>query len=40
VVEKILLQHEIFGHQRMLFQLAIGSMGPADLMWAIELPGT
>jgi alkanesulfonate monooxygenase SsuD/methylene tetrahydromethanopterin reductase-like flavin-dependent oxidoreductase (luciferase family) len=25
VVEKILLQHQIFGHQRTLFQLAIGS---------------
>jgi alkanesulfonate monooxygenase SsuD/methylene tetrahydromethanopterin reductase-like flavin-dependent oxidoreductase (luciferase family) len=40
VVEKILLQHEIFGHQRTLFQLAIGSVGHADLMRAIELLGT
>jgi probable LLM family oxidoreductase len=40
VVEKILRQHEIFGHQRTLFQLAIGSVGHADLMRAIELLGT
>ena len=40
VVEKILLQHELFGHQRTLFQLAIGSVGHADLMRAIELLGT
>jgi probable LLM family oxidoreductase len=40
VVEKILYQHEIFGHQRTLFQLAIGSVGHADLMRAIELLGT
>jgi alkanesulfonate monooxygenase SsuD/methylene tetrahydromethanopterin reductase-like flavin-dependent oxidoreductase (luciferase family) len=40
VVEKILRQHEIFSHQRTLFQLAIGSVGHADLMRAIELLGT
>jgi hypothetical protein len=40
VVDKILFQHEIFGHQRTLFQLAIGSVGHADLMRAIELLGT
>ena len=40
VVEKILFQHEIFGHQRTLIQLAIGSVGHADLMRAIELLGT
>jgi alkanesulfonate monooxygenase SsuD/methylene tetrahydromethanopterin reductase-like flavin-dependent oxidoreductase (luciferase family) len=40
VVEKILHQHEIFGHQRTLVQLAIGSVGHADLMRAIELLGT
>jgi len=40
VIEKILLQHQIFGHQRTLFQLAIGSVGHADLMRAIELLGT
>ena len=40
VVEKILLQHEIFGHQRTMLQLAIGSVGHADLMQAVELLGT
>jgi probable LLM family oxidoreductase len=40
VIEKILLQHQIFGHQRTLLQLAIGSVGHADLMRAIELIGT
>jgi alkanesulfonate monooxygenase SsuD/methylene tetrahydromethanopterin reductase-like flavin-dependent oxidoreductase (luciferase family) len=40
VVDKILLQHQIFGHQRTLLQLAIGSVGHADLMRAIELLGT
>jgi probable LLM family oxidoreductase len=40
VVEKILFQHEIFGHQRTFFQLAIGSVGHPDLMRAIELLGT
>ena len=40
VAEKIFRQHEIFGHQRTLFQLAIGSVGHADLMRAIELLGT
>jgi probable LLM family oxidoreductase len=40
VVDKILFQHEIFGHQRTLLQLAIGSVGHADLMRAIELLGT
>jgi probable LLM family oxidoreductase len=40
VVDKILSQHRIFGHQRTMFQLAIGSVGHADLMRAIELLGT
>jgi alkanesulfonate monooxygenase SsuD/methylene tetrahydromethanopterin reductase-like flavin-dependent oxidoreductase (luciferase family) len=40
VIEKILLQHEKFGHQRTLFQLAIGSVSHADVMRAIELLGT
>jgi probable LLM family oxidoreductase len=39
VIEKILYQHEVFGHQRTMFQLAIGSVGHADLMRAIELLG-
>jgi probable LLM family oxidoreductase len=40
VVDKILYQHEVFGHQRTLLQLAIGSVRHADLMRAIELLGT
>jgi probable LLM family oxidoreductase len=40
VIERILLQHETLGHQRMLFQLAVGSVGHRDVMRAIELLGT
>ena len=39
VIEKILLQHEIFGHQRFLAQLSIGPMPHARVMRAIELLG-
>ncbi len=40
VVEKILFQHEIFGHQRFLLQLSVGTIPHRDLMRAIELFGT
>jgi probable LLM family oxidoreductase len=40
VVERILLQHQSLGHQRTLFQLAVGSASHCDLMVAIELLGT
>lgn len=40
VVEKILYQHEIFHHQRLLLQLSIGSLPHAKMMRAIELLGT
>ncbi len=40
IVEKILFQHEIFGHQRMLLQLGVGTMPHAKVMHAIELLGT
>jgi probable LLM family oxidoreductase len=40
VVEKILLQHEIFGHQRFLAQMSVGTMPHAKVMRAIELLGT
>jgi probable LLM family oxidoreductase len=40
VIEKILGLHELFGHQRTLLQLAIGSVGHFDVMRAIELFGT
>lgn len=40
VVEKILFQHEIFGHNRFLLQLTVGSLDHAQTMRAIELYGT
>ncbi len=40
VVEKILYQHRIFGHQRFLLQLSVGSMPHDAMLHAIELLGT
>jgi len=40
VAEKILFQHELFGHQRFLLQLSIGTMPHDKVMRAIELLGT
>ncbi len=40
VIEKILFQHEIFGHQRFLAQLSVGTMPHDKVMRAIELLGT
>ncbi len=40
VIEKILYQHEIFGHERLLLMLSVGTMPHADVMHAIELLGT
>jgi probable LLM family oxidoreductase len=40
VTEKILYQHELFGHDRFLLQLSVGTMPQADLLRAIELYGT
>jgi probable LLM family oxidoreductase len=40
VVEKILHQHEIFGHQRFLVQFSVGSVPHRDLLRSIELFGT
>jgi len=40
IVEKILFQHEIFGHQRMMLQLGIGTIEHKKVMRAIELLGT
>ena len=40
VVEKILFQHEIFGHQRFLLQMSVGTIPHRKLMRAIELFGT
>jgi probable LLM family oxidoreductase len=40
VIEKILFQHSIFGHQRFLAQLTVGTMPHDTVMHAIELLGT
>jgi probable LLM family oxidoreductase len=40
VIDKILFEHEIFGHQRFLAQLTVGVMPHARVMRAIELLGT
>jgi alkanesulfonate monooxygenase SsuD/methylene tetrahydromethanopterin reductase-like flavin-dependent oxidoreductase (luciferase family) len=40
VIEKILFQHEIFGHQRTLMQMSVGAMPHEAMMRSIELLGT
>ena len=40
VIEKILFQHTIFGHQRFLLQLSVGGLTHDRIMHAIELLGT
>jgi probable LLM family oxidoreductase len=40
VVEKILFQHELFGHQRFLAQMSVGSLPHAQVLRSIELFGT
>jgi len=40
VIDKILYQHELFGHQRFLVQLTVGPMPHARVLEAIELLGT
>jgi probable LLM family oxidoreductase len=40
VIEKILRQHELFGHQRFVAQIGIGPMSHSGIMRAIELFGT
>ena len=40
IVEKILFQHQIFGHQRLLLQLGVGSIPHDKMIRAIELLGT
>lgn len=40
IIEKILFQHAIFGHQRLLLQLSVGSMPHEQVLHAIELLGT
>ena len=40
IVDKILYQHELFGHQRFLLQLTVGPIPHDRVMRAIELLGT
>jgi probable LLM family oxidoreductase len=40
VVEKILFQHSIFGHDRFLAQMSVGSLEHAKVLRSIELLGT
>jgi probable LLM family oxidoreductase len=40
VVEKILFQHEIFGHDRFLLQTSVGPLPHAQVLRSIELFGT
>ncbi len=40
IIEKILFQHSIFNHQRLLLQLSVGTMPHDKVMHAIELLGT
>jgi probable LLM family oxidoreductase len=40
VVEKILYQHELFGHQRFMAQMSVGTMPHEQVMRSIELLGT
>jgi hypothetical protein len=40
VAEKILFQHELFGHDRFLAQMSVGTMPHDKVMRAIELLGT
>jgi probable LLM family oxidoreductase len=40
VVEKILYQHELFGHRRFMAQMSVGTMPHAQVMRSIELLGT
>lgn len=40
IIEKTLFQHELFGHQRLLLQLGLGTIEHSKMMRAIELLGT
>ena len=40
VIDKILFQHEIFGHQRFLAQMSVGSLPHEQVLRSIELFGT
>jgi alkanesulfonate monooxygenase SsuD/methylene tetrahydromethanopterin reductase-like flavin-dependent oxidoreductase (luciferase family) len=40
VIDKILYEHELFGHTRFLAQMSLGAMPHAKVLGAIELLGT
>ena len=40
VAEKLIAQHQLFGHQRALFQVGLGTLPHAHVLRAIELLGT
>lgn len=40
IIDKIMYQYELFGHQRFLAQISVGGMAHAKIMKAIELFGT
>ena len=40
VIEKLLFQHEVFGHQRTLIQISVGTLPHDKVMRSIELLGT
>jgi probable LLM family oxidoreductase len=40
VIDKVLFQHELFGHDRFLLQMTVGSIPHAAVMRSIELLGT
>jgi probable LLM family oxidoreductase len=40
VAAKLLLEHELFGHQRYIAQMSVGAVAHADVMRSIELFGT
>jgi probable LLM family oxidoreductase len=40
IIEKSLFQHALFGHQRLLLQLGVGTLAHGQMLRAIELLGT
>ena len=40
VIDKLLYEHELFGHQRALIQLTVGTMPHDQVLRAIEILGT
>ena len=40
VAEKLLFEHELFGHQRYVAQMSVGAVAHSDVMRSLELFGT